>query len=442
MSSFILRYYYFLKEETASSERLTNVLIQNSISVASKSPTMDFGGQTGYFYHLPDSSGKMNILGANIPAETDSWVSTWKQLHDWETQAELGDGDIMGKLTVLVTLAGNWSQMLQEADSLLSCSDAECSYSGNIPLFRLSLTKKDNEAIYVYTPVNSEAISFSLLTSTLPILHGQIIFLRELDLILCDRNLSINREKEELEQNLIHILHTKLVMNQTSLSIAEELESDIEVLATAFAKLVGDKKMISDGIRRLGAILERLEKQINREPVFNLGADMFQDMLGTYQERLTALSHTYDDLSLAEGNYQSAIEVVQSKIQVMNSRTNIDTQEQIKELLKVNSAMQKQSLVYQYAAGLVEFIVLAYYSLTLWSHFTYTDVVIIPSWIQLIGVLLFSGNTVVLTHYLAEYVQGEKLIRKKLILAAVTLGLIILLIVVGSVISLRQGSAH
>ena len=89
MSSFILRYYYFLKEETASSERLTNVLIQNSISVASKSPAMDFWGKTGFFYHLPDSSGKMNILGANIPAETDSWVSTWKQLQDWETQQSL-----------------------------------------------------------------------------------------------------------------------------------------------------------------------------------------------------------------------------------------------------------------------------------------------------------------------------------------------------------------
>lgn len=440
MSSFIIRYYFFLKEETAQSDRLANVWRQNSISLISNSPAADFAEQTGFFFNLLDASGKMNIIAVKIPAETDSWVSAWEQLLAWEVQAELSDDDIMGRLTILVNAFGNWPSMLQEASPLLTCRDGECHYGGSGQLLRLSIAKKNIEAIYIYKPDNPPTISVPLLARTLPILHGQIIFLHELDKVLCDRNFSITREKEDLEKNLIHILHTKLVMNQAALAISEELESDIEVLATAFAKLVGDKKMISDGIRRLGSMLERLETQISREPVFNLDADMFREVLGTYQERLKALRNTYDDLSLAEGNYQSAIEVVQSKIQVMNSRTNIDTQEQIKELLKVNSAMQKQSLIYQYAAGLIEFVVLAYYSLTLWSHFTYTDVEKIPSWIQLIGVLLFSGNAVVLTHYLAEYVQGETQVRKKLILAAVSLGLILLVVVVGSIMVLRQTS--
>lgn len=441
MSDYILRYYYFLKEETALSETLADVLKQHSFSAAGSCTQAYFQEQTSFYYHFTDSSGKMNILGAKVPAAETGWAGAWEHLQAWEKEAGLSPEDLMGRLTVLVAMDKNWPLMLQEAGPLLSCSDVECSYSGVSPLFRLSTANKDNEAIYIYTPDGRQEAPVPLLTRTLPVLHGQIIFLSELDLILSERNCSIIREKETLENDLIRILHIKLVMNNPSLSVNEELENDIEVLATAFAKLVGDKKLISDGIRRLDASLKKLEQQIQREPVFNLNEDMFQELLGAYQERLTALSNTYDDLSLAEDNYQSAITVVQSKIQVMNSRTNIDTQEKIKELLKVNSAMQKKSLTFQYAAGLIEFIVLAYYGLTLWDKLTHAAG-IIPGWVQFVFVVLFSANTVMLTHYLAEYMQGETHVRQNLIVTGVTLGLILLVIVAGSVIALGAGGIH
>lgn len=154
-----------------------------------------------------------------------------------------------------------------------------------------------------------------------------------------DRNMTICREREIIEHDLTRIMRTKLVMKHDSLVISEELDSDIEGMAAAFAKLMADKKLVNDGIRRLGAMLKAVQKQIQREPACARNADIFQPVWGSYQERLMALRYACHDLNLVESNYQSAIEVVQSKIQVINSRTNIETQAQIKDLLKVNIYM-------------------------------------------------------------------------------------------------------
>jgi hypothetical protein len=435
---FILRYYYFLKDDIVQTESLVNVFKQKSLSVINSSSVPDFSEPVGFFFNLTDASGKMNILGIKAPADAGSWVDAWKLLQDWETKAGVCSEDLMGKLTVLVTATGKLSDLLKATASLLACCEVQGEYPSDSKFFRLPIDKKDNEAIYVYAPAGPETMSDLLLIRRLPIFHGRIIYLYELDSVLLDRHDSIRREKEELEKDLIRIFHTKLIMNQSSLTLNEELERDIEGLATAFAKLVGDKRLISDGIKRLESMLERIEKQYLKEQAFQIDSDSVSKMLAAYHERVEDLRLTYDDLSLAENNHQAAIEVVQSKIQVMNSRTNMATQEKIRDLLNVNIDMQRKSLVFQYAAGLIEFIILAYYSLYLWSYFTPIAAEIIPSWIQVIFLFVFSGNTVLITHYLAEYMQGSTHVPKKLIIASISLAIIIASIILGTLIVQRH----
>lgn len=434
MTDFLLRYYYFLKDEQAQTESLIHVLRQNSLRVIDSSSWQDFSESECSFFTLHDASGRMNILGIKNPVDAGSWVDAWKLLQDWEEKADLDSSDLMGKLTVFVTSTGKLPDLLKTAASLLpNCKDLGES-GGDSRIFRLAVGQNDTEAIYVYTEADAAKLSASLLMRKLPVLHGRIIFLYDLDKILLDRTTAIRREKDELGKELIRILHTKLVMSQPSFAINEELEQDIEGLATAFAKLAEDKKVISDGRKRLEPMLEGVERQFQNEPDFRMDPETVSNMMAVYHKRAEDLRLTYEELSIAEDNHRAAIEVVQSKIQVMNSRTNLATQEQIRELLKVNTAMQKKSLVFQYAAGLIEFIVLAYYSLSIWSHLAHTAAETIPGWIQFIFVFLFSGNTVLLTHYLAEYVQGDTHVRKKIMIASITLAIILGIIFIRSAI--------
>jgi hypothetical protein len=59
---------------------------------------------------------------------------------------------------------------------------------------------------------------------------------------------------------------------------------------------------------------------------------------------------------------------------------------------------------------------------------------LIPTPIQFIVVLLFSGNAVYCTHLLAEYMQGEHEVKQRMIISLLLLTMLLVLIIAGSII--------
>ncbi len=442
ISHFILRFYYFLEDETEPLERMAAVLDKSSLVSCGGNTLPKMLDQSGMFYRLNCSHAKMQVLAVKTAQEDATWSVALGQLKEWEEQAQLSSDELMGKMTVLAGFSCPWTELMEEACALLGCPDVGSIGLEHGTLARLSNEWSKGESYYLGGLEDLDSSALQFLTRRLALLHGSIIRLHMLDGLLHDRDQAIRQEKEELERKLIRLLHSKLVMTQASLTATEELELEIEGLAGAYGMLVGDQKLIIDGIKKLESLLSSLERQVNNEAALQVPPALFQQLTESYQQRLLDLRNTHDELKMVREDYQAAIEVVQSKIDIMNSRTNIATQEQIKGLLEVNTAMQKQSLVFQYAAGLIEFIVLAYYSHTLWSHLAHAAFLAIPTGIQFIVVLLFSGNMVMVTHLLAEYMQGEHHVRKKLIIATIPLVLIFLLVVVASLMTGTHGAGH
>lgn len=442
ISQFVLRYYYFFEEELQPLERLADVLSSQSILACSKNKVPQIIEQQAMFYQLNCTHARMMVLAVKTASEEESWSNGLQQLQGWEAQAGLSNDELIGKLTILSGSACRWEDLMEQACTLLGCPEPISLglEQGNLALLDSEWDKGEINYLFALDELKSTTVQF--LFRRLPLLHGSIIRLYMLDDLLRDRDMAIRQEKAELEQKLINILHSKLVMPQANHAATDELEAEIEGLAGAYGMLVGDQKLMLDGIKRLETLLGNLQRQIANEPALHVAPALFQHLADAYQQRLVDLRNTHDELNIVREDYQAAIEVVQSKIDIMNSRTNIATQEQIKGLLEINTAMQKQSLVFQYAAGLIEFIVLAYYSHTLWSHLDHAAYLAIPGWIQFIVVFLFSGNTVMVTHLLAEYMQGEHHVRRKLILTTIPLILIFLLVVIASVLVGSHGAAH
>lgn len=431
MSSFVVRYYYCLKDDTGPNQSLANILGQNGYTALATKTPVDFTRPAGFYFDLADNSGKMAILAVKTPAIDGDWTPALKSLQDLETQSALCNEDLIGKLTVLVTSDHSSAEYISSAVPLLPIRNALFP-SGEAPLIKLSIDRKDSEAVYIYNNPPADTAADGLLGRRLPNLHAQMIYLSELNAVMRDRDNTICIEREDLSKKLIRILHTKLVMNQPAMDANKELENEIEGLATDYAKLVSDKKLVSDGIRRMEVMLKGAQRQFLNEAAMRLDKEAVDAILAAYHNRIRNLHELHEDLIVVEENYQAAINVVQSKIQVMNSRTNLETQEQIRELLHINLEMQKQSLVYQYAAGLIEFIILAYYSLSIWTNVAPVAAAVIPGWLKFIFVFLFSGTTVVATHYLSEFLQGDTHVRRKLVLIAIVLVVILLAIIIGT----------
>jgi hypothetical protein len=441
LAQFVLRFYYFIEDDINSLKKLMEIFSRNGLLPSSKNDPLATRQTEGVLYNLDYPQGKQKILAVRTSMNDDSWQTALDELKAREEEDILAGNDIMGSLTILCGTE-SWEEMTAKACAIIPDDIGETFKLRNGEMACLKRDRGKGEATYLCRLDHIESADLSFLSRRMPSFYAGVLRLNALDFVLNDRLISIRREKDEMHQDLIKILHAKLVMNKATLIEAEELEGEIRRLATAYGKLVGDQNLVVDGLKELETALLVMERQINADTALLLPAAVFAQMTESYQQRREDLRNMRDDLNEVQEDYRAAMDVVQSKIEVMNSRTNIATQEQIKGLLEVNTEMQKQGLVYQYAAGLIEFIVLAYYSHTLWSHLQHTAYTVIPSWIQFVMVMLFSGNIVWATHLIAEYRQGEHHVRKKLIAAMVLFLLLFALIIVGSILAGSHVTEH
>lgn len=441
ITQFVLRFYYFLEDDIDSLKKLMEVFSRNGPILSTRNDPPAVKQPEGVLYNLDYPQGKLKILGVRTSMNDDYWQAALDDLRSWEDEEPLAGSDIMGSLTILAG-TGSWEEMTEEAREKIPGGAGEIFKLKNGEMSCLKRDRSKGETIYLCRLDSLDSADLSFLFSRMPLFYAGVLRLHALDFILNDRLLSIRREKDEMQRDLINILHAKLVMNQATLIETEELEEEIRRLATAYGKLVGDQSMVVDGLKELETTLLVMERQINTDTVLLVPAAVFTQLTESYQQRREDLRNMRVELNEVQEDYRAAMDVVQSKIEVMNSRTNIATQEQIKGLLEINTEMQKQGLVYQYAAGLIEFIVLAYYSHTLWSHLQHTAYTVIPSWIQFVMVMVFSGNIVWATHLIAEYKQGEHHVRKKLIVAIILFLLLFALIVAGSILAGSHVTEH
>jgi hypothetical protein len=250
-----------------------------------------------------------------------------------------------------------------------------------------------------------------------------------------DRNQVVIKERRELDDRLKGFLHLDLVTEDAQQgNVIEEYEKHLNLLSSGYGKIVNNFALIQDGYQRLTDLSEELQRQLAIEPSLVLSDKTLQQVLLPFQRRLTELDQTLDDLRLSRESHQAAIDVIRSRIDLLMSKENIETQTQIRSLMETNTAIQRQSLTFQFAAGLIEFIVLAYYSHSLWKNLAPGAYDAIASWIQLVFVLVFSGGAVYLTHLIAEYVQGEKHIKKRLLIFLLLMMITILTVLIGSVL--------
>jgi hypothetical protein len=441
MTQFVLRFYYFLEDDNESLKNLAGIFTRNGLITSTGNNPLIIKKSEGFQYNLDYPQGKLRILAVGTSQDNDYWQSALNHLRSWENEDPLVGSDIMGSLTILGG-TDSWEEMAEKACEKNPGEIGKIFKLKNGEMSCLKNDRSKGEAIYLCRLDNINSVDVSFLLRRMPSFYAGVLRLQALDFLLNDRLLSIHREKDEMQQDLISILHAKLVMNQSALIEAEELEDEIRRLATAYGKLVGDQNMVADGLKQLEITLLVMKRQINADSVLLQPADVFNQLTEPYQQRREDLHNMMNELNEAQEDYRAAMDVVQSKIEVMNSRTNIATQEQIKGLLEVNTEMQKQGLVYQYAAGLIEFIVLAYYSHTLWSHLQHAAYTVIPTWIQFVTVIIFSGNIVWATHLIAEYRQGEHHVRKKLLTALVLFLLLFGFVIVGSVLAGNHAAGH
>lgn len=436
---YVLRYYFYLDDE---SDKLQGFLktVQNNLPLELYNPR-DYGQELPSLYYEQEFSNiKILVLGLN--GNDSTWKESLQILASWEEQAGIDTEVLLGQASVLCGHGYEWDLLLEEASRMISVKELIPAVIDSGQIARIFDSPVRGETYYLSQLEEYTTINRRLLLQGLPQLQAGIIKLQMIISLLRDRHQTIIREKEDLNQKLSLILHTHLVTEQSSLEESTELEQQINELSVSYGMIAGDYALLSGDCKKIEVLLSELRRQFQIQPGLKLDDEFLNNIIQPYNRRLQEMFDTLDELRISRENHQAAIEVVRSKVDILNSRANIATQEQIKNLMEINTEMQKQSLVFQYAAGLIEFIVLAYYSHSLWSHLAHKAYAAIPGWIQFVVVMIFSGSTVYCTHLLAEYIQGEHYVRRKLIYSGIFLLVLFVFVLVTTLLLGTKSPAH
>jgi hypothetical protein len=436
----LFQYYFMMADELPG----FRAAIESVLGMAGFS-VLSCGDESGLPQSLP-----FEPICWQFPALSDSCVlalalspeGSLKEAMDYiwslERQAKVDLDMILGQATVVISEGQNWEELLEQAAAAFGNKPHGEIAVKNGQLVRYALSPA--RALYIAQPGTYNAKTSNFWGQRLAQLEAQQLNTGLVSRLLRDQLAQVKREGSALERELSLILHANLVSARGAHKQAEELDAQLNTLTSSYGKIAGSRHLVTQGQSRLQYLVNQFGRLLRQESLLETVQPLYQSWMETYQERLDELAQVEANLQTAQQDYLAGIEVVRSRIDMMNNRSNLDTQAQIRALLEQNTEMQKQSLVFQYAAGLIEFIVLAYYSHSLWKNLAHDGYLLIPSWIQFVMVLLFSGNAVYCTHLLAEYMQGDHHVKSKAIAAVVVLLALLMVIITGTVMAGAPGT--
>jgi two-component sensor histidine kinase len=426
----LLIYYYFLEEDEACFSALQDRLISKGWAYANETHlTWPDEISQPIFYELNSDNARALVLYCTLKEQ--SWPEMTQELTQWEEQAGIDQDNLLGKVQVLITDRKSWQLAQDELNQDLIVPPLSFELMDG-KAWR-GIQSRDRVFYLAHFPdLNLRHARF--FGEYLPLIELTVIRLQMLSRLMRDRGQVVTRERIELDRRLDQVLHMDLVEESQEASIIDTYEKHLDLMSSGYGKLVNNFSLILEGYQRLTNLLEVLRHQLAQEPSFAYSDVTGQQIFLPFEQRVAKLSRTLDELRLSRENHQAAIEVIRSRIDLLMSKENIATQTQIRTLMETNTAIQKQSLTFQFAAGLIEFIILAYYSHSLWKSLVPGAYHAIASWIQLLFVIAFSANTVYLTHLIAEYLQGEKHVKKQLQFSLLVLVIIILVVLIASAI--------
>jgi len=437
----LIRYYFYLDEDIHSIGEFQSRLSENNIFCQSSFKKNDYENSQTQSYYQQLKSSNINILVVRLSGATRSREESEPLLQSLEAESMLTTDNLLGKVTVWTAYNEDYSQLKTALQK--SKKEAIQIKMINGCLSRMTLFWPRGHAQYICTMTRKDDICEKFLANSLPMIEAGLLQLHLIDNLYRERRMAIDKQTQSLDKRLSVILHTDLVSRQSQLKQVDELEEQLNELAKSYGITAGNKNVIMEGIYKIKPQIDSIARQIRGEEALLISPEAIGKVLEPFKLHLDNLVKTSENLDVSMQSHQAAIDVVESKVAIMNSRQNIATQEKIRDLLQLNSTLQKQSLIFQISAAAIEFIVIAYYSHSLWKAMAADAYHAIPGWVQLIFVLLFSGNIVYCTHLIGEYIQDkkDKHVKKSLLISLIPLTVLFIAVLVSSFL-LGNSAAH
>jgi hypothetical protein len=230
-------------------------------------------------------------------------------------------------------------------------------------------------------------------------------------------------EKQEIDKDLGEILHKSIVGVTLNPQFIERLEKDIDTISSKYAILVNDSNLVRNAITTLEEDIELVYKYLkefaNPPPE---GLEILRDS----EQVKSQLVKTQNSIINTIKDTKTAIDTVRTNVDLLRSRENL--------------GLQEEAISFQVAAGVLEFIIIFYYSLTSWLHLLGEERFEgIPSTVRFSSIFVFTSFAVIFTHFIGKSFREKWKLNVGMILSGATVLAVFFYIVY---ISIQTGELH
>ncbi|MBO8159248.1 hypothetical protein [Thermosyntropha sp.] len=437
------RYYIHPSQDADSGELLAKSFVAEGFKHYTEIKSWSKGNHSEKFFYFKKIP-KIEILCLRLDFDANFTSQILQYLNDCEKKAEIDTTFLLGKIDVWAGYKMPLEETVNFAAKhydLLSFKPVEIKIEKSTAA-RLNWLWPNEKAIYAASIDPQDENAQYFLEFELPCIEASLLKLDNITKYYKEKLPLITKKKNEMDQRLARIINSSFSSIKNQQELIKELENQLENLSSLYSIIASDYSIVLEGIDKISQALKYSQNLLyNKQKNSIFGKQLYEKIFNYYIYKLEDMKNIEKNLRISRENYQAAIDVLRSRLDILISHENIETQQQIKEIMEVNISLQKQGLVFQFAAGLVEFIVLAYYSHSLWKALSPAAYHMVEGWIQFIIVCLFSGCTVYLTHLIAEYIQGEKHFLKRIITLTILLFILLAVTFVFG-IAVEQGAIH
>jgi hypothetical protein len=230
-------------------------------------------------------------------------------------------------------------------------------------------------------------------------------------------------EKQEIDKNLGEILHKSIVGETLNPQFIGTLEKDIDTISSKYAILVNDSNLVRKAISTLEDDIELVYKCLRE--FANPPAEGLEILRDSEQVK-SQLVKTQNSIINTIKDTKTAIDTVRTNVDLLRSRENL--------------GLQEEAISFQVAAGVLEFIIIFYYSLTSWLHLLGEERFEgIPSPVRFFSIFVFTSFAVIFTHFIGKSFREKWKLNVGMILSGATVLAVFFYIVY---ISIQTGELH
>lgn len=403
-----VRFFYLFHNEDEVTKNLILVIKNSEFGLE-----YNMGGGTSEAKQplIPDSarlSTTDNMLVCSLFLTDNDLANSRQRINVLENAGLINEG-FLGKITLVVyDDHDSWQQLSHEAEATWERQIIYHLDTPELNLARLGWLWPNQETIYIAQASKLDARLVSFFDLGLAQVEAAALKLHTISDLYISQSKYISQEKNRLDRTLSELLRQQSTLDFSSENLADFLEKNLNELSNAYVVISGYYRVIREAHTSTAGLLSALRRRISRDPVMANQRSINALFLDYYLSRLTTMRDIQKELQSSLNDHQAAIELIQGRIDLMNSRENLRLQHRLGAVMELNTSLQEQSLTFQIAASLIEFIILAYYSLSMFKYLAPTAYHHVPSWLLLLLFSSFAGAAVMGTHVVAERMLGKQ----------------------------------